>query len=588
MMKKNIFALWRHLTHKCKNQLFILLLLFLLNSLIEVLSIGSIFPFLGALIDPLKIYNLPYLQSIISALDIKDPRGLLFPLTIIFVSFSLLSGAIRAFLLIKQTRLGYEIGAEFGYRIFRASLFQSYIFSTTRNSSEIIAAIASKTNIVVNQTILPILTIISSVFILILLILVVIIINPLVAISSGLGIFLIYVGIAYLTKNRLRIYGEQANLQHIQAIKILQEGLGGIREVVVDNTQEFYCASYRKIDNPLRRSIANIHIISNIPRYLIEALGFSIIAILAYVLSAQPDGVTTVIPILGGLALGAQRILPALQQIYLAWSSIQGSNAILNNILSLLGQQTPIYSDTAHVKPLNYKRNIKLRNVTFKYSPELPNIVKGVDLEIKKGSRVGIIGKTGSGKSTLLDIIMGLLPLKNSGLLIDEVVVNETNYQAWRCNIAHVPQNIFLSDSSIAENIAFGIDINEINYEKIKKVAAIAQIDKTIDNLEDKYNTIVGERGVKLSGGQRQRIGIARALYKDVDVLILDEATSALDDATEVDVIKAIESMGNELTIIMVAHRISTLKNCDQVIEIVDGKIHYIGSYEGYIKGGIV
>jgi ATP-binding cassette subfamily B protein len=405
-----------------------------------------------------------------------------------------------------------------------------------------------------------------------------IVIEPTVAFVSFTGFGIIYVAVIYASKKRLAQDGQRISREQNQVFKALQEGLGGIRDVLIDGTQSVYCKIYRDADLPLRRAQANVQIIGVSPRFGIEALGIVLIAVLAYSLAGRPDGVASAIPILGALALGAQRLLPVLQQSYSSWVAMKGGQSSLSDALDLLDQPLPDYVETSSA-PISFCREIVLNNLVFSYTTQGPPVLQGLGLNIPKGSRIGFIGSTGSGKSTLLDIIMGLLQPTEGSLAIDNVVITPQNHRAWQKHIAHVPQTIFLADTTIAENIAFGIPLEKIDYRRIRQAAQQAQIAKTIESWSGQYNTLVGERGVRLSGGQRQRIGIARALYKQVDVMVLDEATSALDNDTEQAVMQAIEGLNDKITILMVAHRLTTLKNCTQIVELGDGVVKQIGTY---------
>jgi ATP-binding cassette subfamily B protein len=265
-------------------------------------------------------------------------------------------------------------------------------------------------------------------------------------------------------------------------------------------------------------------------------------------------------------------MLPVLQQLFVSWTTLTGSKSSLIDSIELMDQPLPEFLNAEYV-PIVFQNKIHLKNISFRYSEDSPWVLKELNLIINKGSKIGFMGTTGGGKSTLLDILMNLINPTVGQIFIDDNMLSSNNSRAWQAHIAHVPQAIFLSDSTIAENIAFGIPKNQIDYNLVYEAAKKAQIADIIESWETKYNTIVGERGIKLSGGQRQRIGIARALYKKADVLIFDEATSALDNDTETEVMKAINKLDSHLTIIMVAHRLSTLTNCDFVYEIVNNNI---------------
>ena len=576
--------LWTHINPERRLQFGLLFIVMILSAFAEVISIGAVLPFLGALTAPDQIFAHPIAQPLIRALSLTEPKQLLFPLTAAFVVGALFSGIMRLILLWSQTRLSHAIGADFSISIYRRTLYQPYSVHVARNSSEVIAGISTKANNVVNSTIMPFITICSNALMLVFILLALVTIEPLIAISTLVGFGAIYIVVTLVTKKGLERDGLRVNHESNQVFKALQEGLGGIRDVLIDGTQSTYCAIYRNADLPLRRATANIAIISGCPRYVIEALGTMLIAALAYLLAGSSTGITGAIPVLGALALGAQRLLPLLQQAYAASAGMRGGQASLFETLKLLDQTLPAHADAPLTSPISFHSSITLNNVAFKYTENTPLVLQsGFSLSIPKGSRIGFIGTTGSGKSTLLDVIMGLLQPTSGSLAIDGVRITEENSRSWQAQIAHVPQAIFLADTSIAENIAFGVPVDKIDHARVRQAACKAQIADTIASLDKQYDTLVGERGVRLSGGQRQRVGIARALYKKADVIIFDESTNALDNDTESAVMEAIEGLGDQLTLIMVAHRLSTLRNCTQVVELENGEIKRSGSYEHVI-----
>ena len=547
-------------------------------SFAEIISIGAVLPFLAVLTAPERIFELPAAQPFIKASGITTPSQLLLPLTIIFGLAALLSGGVRMFLLWASTRLSYATGADLSISIYRRTLYQPYSVHVARNSSEIINGISTKTNTVI-YTFTSILNLISSTIILLAILITLVSVDPVIALAAFGGFGLLYALIIKITQSRLVVNSQRIAHESTQVIKSLQEGLGGIRDVLIDGTQAAYCQIYRNADLPLRHAQGNNLFISMSPRYALEALGMLLISALAYMLALQPNGIAKAIPVLGVLALGAQRLLPVLQLAYASWSGIQGGQASLKDALELLEQPLPDYADQPPAKPLMFRKQIELKNLSFRYTEQTPLVLSNLNLKISKGSRTGFIGVTGSGKSTLLDVVMGLLQPTDGALEIDGQPITSANNRAWQAHIAHVPQAIYLSDSTIEENIAFGIPKGNIDHKRVKQAAQQAQIAHIIESWPKKYNTYVGERGIRLSGGQRQRIGIARALYKQADVIIFDEATSALDNDTEQAVMEAIESLGNELTILIIAHRLTTLKNCTQVVELWEDGIKRIGAY---------
>lgn len=583
MKKLPIAILWRHLTTRRQKQFSLLLILMIIASLAEVISIGAVLPFLGILTAPEHVYQHSLMQPIIQILALTEPKQLILPLTILFIIAALLAGVIRLTLLYTMTRLSYATGADLSINIYRRTLYQEYEVHVSRNSSEVINGIITKTNMVIGGVISPTLILVSSIILFGGIMGALFAINPMIALSASIGFGMIYWIVIRYTKAHLNDNSKTIANQSTQMVKSLQEGLGGIRDVLIDGTQEFYCKVYRNADLPLRRASGNNVFIGGSPKFAMEAIGMTLIAGLAYLMTQQEGGMVSAIPVLGALALGAQRLLPALQQAYHSYSTIKGSKSSFEDVLNLLDQPLPEYAGQPLPEAIPFTKEIKVNNLNFRYGEDLPWVLKNVNFSLKKGSRVGFVGVTGSGKSTLLDIIMGLLPPTESGLIIDNQVINNQNRRAWQAHIAHVPQNIYLSDSTIEENIAFGIPKEQINHQQVEKAAKQAQISELIDQWKDGYQTFVGERGVRLSGGQRQRIGIARALYKKANVLIFDEATSALDNETEQEVMKAIDDLGGEITILIIAHRLTTLKGCDQIIKLEKEFNIKTGTYEDVI-----
>jgi ATP-binding cassette subfamily B protein len=355
-------------------------------------------------------------------------------------------------------------------------------------------------------------------------------------------------------------------------LKSLQEGLGAIRDVIIDNNQDYYSRIYAAADRRTRRAQNNSYILSATPRYILEAIGMLMICAVAFVLSRGESRLLSAVPVLGALAMGAQRLLPAMQVSFGSWTAIISSKHGLDRVVDvLICEQSAIPSTV--VTACNVKSAITFDSVSFRYSPDTKFVLKQVSFAILTGERIGVIGATGSGKSTTMDLILGLLHPTSGQIYIDgEPLVGDKIF-AWQKSLSHVPQVIYLADASIAENIAFGLPKDKIDIDQVRKAAKLAQIAEHIETLEAGYDTFVGERGIRLSGGQRQRIGIARALYKNATVLVFDEATSALDDDTEAELMKAIDGLSKDLTIIMIAHRLSTVRRCDKILKLHKGKV---------------
>jgi len=585
---KQLSHLWLHVSQSRRRQCWLLLTLMLLTSFAEVASIGAILPFLAVLTAPDAIFDHASARWVIELLKLTSADQLLLPLTSIFCLAALVAGAMRLLLLWASTRLSFAIGADLSIDIYRRTLYQSYAIHIERNSSEVINGISSKVNGVTYSTLMSTLTIISSSLMLVAILCALMAVDPIIAMVAIIGFGALYVIIIGMNRRQLLSNSQRIAHESTQVIKALQEGLGGIRDVLIDGTQETYCRIYQAADLPLRRAQGNNAFISNSPRYGVESLGMILIAVLAYTLAQQVDGLAKTIPTLGALALGAQRLLPVLQQGYAAWSSLKGGQASLHDTLLLLNQPLPDHANLPRPQLIPFERCISLEEVSFRYSEDTSWVLRGLNLELKKGERLGIIGVTGAGKSTLIDLVMGLLDPVEGALKIDGQTVAPENRRSWQKHIAHVPQSIYLSDSTIEANIAFGIPDDEIDHQRVKVAAFKAQISELIDMWPEKYQTIVGERGIRLSGGQRQRIGIARALYKQADVIIFDEATSALDNSTEQSVMKTMEDLRDECTMLIVAHRLTTLSNCTKIVELENGFIKRQGSYQEIVANRVV
>ncbi|PCJ59310.1 MAG: ABC transporter ATP-binding protein [Planctomycetota bacterium] len=578
-IKNLLIRLWLQISSRRKKQFFQLLILMLFASFSEILSIGSVIPFLAVLTSPEMVFKHEYIQPIIKSVGITKPDQLLLPLTLGFCGAIIVTAGMRLLLVWASIRLSFASGADLSFNIYNRTLYQPYSVHCSQNSSEVINGITMKTNSAIG-IISNVINIISSVVMLVAILLTLFLIAPYVAFFT-FGVFgLMYGLVIVFTRKKLALASIVHARESSQIIKILQEGLGGIRDVLIDGSQKVYSQIFVKSDQAYRRAQASITFVGICPRQIMEAIGMLLIAGLAYVLILQPGGIVTAIPILGALAIGAQRMLPVLQQAYAGWSGIVGYQSALLDIINLLEQPMPNYLNNPNTGSIKFEKSICLKNLDFRYNSESPDVLKNINLIISKGDRIGFIGTTGSGKSTLLDIVMGLLVPTKGDLIIDDQVITTENHRDWQVHIAHVPQAIFLSDSSIAENIAFGVPKEDINIEKVEEAAMQAQINETIDTWPLKYQTLVGERGVRLSGGQRQRIGIARALYKKADVIIFDEATSALDNDTEEIVMRAIESLSPNITILIIAHRITTLKNCTKIVDINNGTILDVREYD--------
>jgi ATP-binding cassette subfamily B protein len=570
--------LWHHISLRRRRQFAMLLGLTVLSSLAEVVSLGTVLPFISILTQPEKVFASPFFSGAVRTLGITSEAELVLPLTILFCVAALVAGMLRLLLLWSSIRLGNSVGADLSIEIYRRTLYQGYSVHLARSSSEVISGITQKVG-TATSVLVSLVAVITSTVLFASIMAALLTVDPKVAIFAAMSFGISYGLIAWYTRRRLANNGHCIAHEQTQVVKTLQEGLGAIRDVLLDGTQKVYCNVYSNAILRLQRASGENTFISQAPRYAMEALGMTLIATFALILSQHTGGVASALPILAMLALGAQRLLPLMQQLYGNWSVVAGSKAALSDVLALLDQPLPNQADLPEPEPFVLSQSIQFENVAFQYNSNSPWVLDGIDLTILKGTRVGIIGSTGSGKSTALDLLMGLLQPTRGKIVVDGQTLDQTNQRAWQRNVAHVPQSIFLSDASIAENIAFGVPSDKICLDQVRKAAQQARIADFIESQPEGYAAVVGERGVRLSGGQRQRIGIARALYKHADILIFDEATSALDNETEQSVMQAIEGLSKKLTLFIVAHRLTTLKNCDVILKLDGGKVCLKATY---------
>ena len=569
-----LLVLWGQLSRRRRIQLGLLLVVMLASGVAELVSLGAVLPFLAVLSDPERLWQQPLVQSLASRAGLTAASQLLLPATLAFAAAAVLAAVVRLANLWLNGRMAAAVGSDLSCEAYRRTLYQPYGVHVQRNSAEVITGTTSQiARTVVALT--SLLQLITSAVVAAGLLACLLLIDWGVALGAAALFGSVY-GLLALTANReLHRNSQRITTAARQQIKALQEGLGAIRDVLLDGNQPTYLEIYRQADWPQRQLQAKNQFLGAFPRYAVEALGLVAIALLGGLLVLQQGSGGAVIPLLGALALGAQRLLPALQQMYGAWSIIKGLSADLAGVLAMLNQPMPTLVRVA--EPLRLREGIRLEGVCFRYGPQQPDVLQGLDLEISRGERIGLIGSTGSGKSTTVDLLMGLLAPTGGRVLVDGVdlhdCANPQRLAAWRAAIAHVPQSIYLADSSIAENIAFGVARQQIDMARVKLAAEQAQIASFIEGSPEGYQSFVGERGICLSGGQRQRIGIARALYKQARVLVLDEATSALDSGTEDAVMAAVEGLSKELTIVMIAHRLSTVQRCDRLIHLAQGAV---------------
>ena len=583
--KNNLINVWQILPRKNKVRVFILVLMMFVSGIAEILTLSSVYPFLAAIINPNLLFEDPIFSRILDYFNLTQVSKFLAIMSLAFCSAVVFSSSIRVFITWLNYKWSYELAADLVIENFKSSLYDDYLTHISRNSSEMISAISHKTSNLVSSLILPSLTLIQ------LSILSISILSGLIILLPRLYILIIvmlgfcYLSIAFIVRRILVKNSKVISLNQIKTIKVLQESLDGIKEIILGNYYEKFIDEFSSAERPYRRGYGANAFLLIFPRFLIEAIGILVIVSLAFLSFTSVDNPSSTLPTIGILILAIQRLLPYLQQVYQAYGAIKGNSQLNTEAIDMLvkdHRDNQAFSEEA--SNIEFQESIELSQVHFKYSSEEEMTLKNISLKIRKGERIGIIGSTGSGKSTLVDFIMGLLPFREGEILIDGIPLNKSSLLSWYKKILHVPQTIFLADTSIKNNIAFGEKEEQISEDRVNDSIKSAYLMDYINTLPKGIETEVGERGFQLSGGQRQRIGIARSLYKGGEVLVLDEATNSLDMETEKNIVKTINSLDKEITLIIIAHNLDTIEGCNRLIIMENGRILDEGNYDEVVK----
>lgn len=561
---------------------YLLIGMFLIMAILDTIGVASVMPFIAVVTNPSLIETnniLNHIFNILTNYGIDTKRE--FFLVLGFISFTLLvlSLTFKALTIYFQLRFISICEYKIAKKLFKGYLNQHYVWFLDRNSAHMGKSILAEVKIVINSGISPILNLIAQTIIAITLVVLLLIADSKLAMIVSLTLIFSYFLIYKFTRKYLKIMGEQNLEANKLKFSILNEAFGASKEIKFSNLEDVYVDRFSSPSKVFAKNYALSSAINQIPRFLLEIIGFGGILLTVLYLISQKGDFSKVIPILALYTLAAYRLMPAFQQIFGAISQLRYVGPALNYLHSeIYNNQSK--DNEGEPKKFHFKEEINLKNIFFNYPNSSKTILDNVSLKISALSTVAFIGSTGSGKSTLIDIMVGLLKPQKGTLEIDGKVIDGNNDIALKNIAGYVPQHIFLSDDTIASNIAFGVNPENIDYDKIQQVAKIANIhDFVMNDLPLKYQTNVGERGIKLSGGQRQRLGIARALYNNPQVLVLDEATSALDNITEKMVMDSINKLKNKITIILIAHRLTTVKNCDNIFLLESGKIKKQGKF---------
>jgi ABC-type multidrug transport system fused ATPase/permease subunit len=493
----------------------------------------------------------------------------------------ILSLCFKAFSTYLQTHFVLMCEYTISKRLVESYLHQPYSWFLNRNSADLGNTILSEVSAVINLGMVPLLALIAQGITTSALIALLLIVDSFLALSVCLSLGLSYLMIFAFTKKWLKDLGSVRKSANQERYIAIIEAFGASKEIKVGNLENIYVERFATPAKDYAESQAAVQLISKLPRYLLEAIAFGGLLVVMLYLIAKSGSFTNIFPILALYAFVGYRLMPSLQQIYGAVTYLRAAGPAINSLhADLIGLQK-INSHVVNIKTITFTQAITLTNIFYSYPNAPQPALKGIDLVIPARSTVAFVGATGSGKTTVVDIILGLLEPQEGSLKIDGQLITSATHRQWQNSIGYVPQQIYLADDSVAANIAFGVGAKDIDLKAVERAAKIANLhDFVIKNLPQDYNTKVGERGVRLSGGQRQRIAIARALYRNPQVLILDEATSALDNLTEQAVMEALYNLGHEMTIILIAHRLSTVRQCDRIYVFESGQVKAAGTYE--------
>lgn len=558
-----IFRLWKTLTQLEKRKFVIVLILTILMAFLETLGVISIMPFLAVLSSPNIIQNDQKFHYFYELLNAQSYTNFIIKLGLVSMALIILSAIFKVIHSYGTSRFVSLQRHYLSTRLLSIYLKQDYEFFIQKNSSELTKNILSQIDQLVDSIIQPIMIIISYGMVIFAMIMLIFIHNPYMAITAFILFLMVYVLIYLGVRKFLGRIGQEFHCANSERYKACNEVLGGIKDVKINHADQGYLKHFQEQSRIFARHLAANQTVGNVPLLLVEAIGYCAIIGLAIGLVLNNQNISTILPSLGLFGFAAYRMLPAAQNIYRAISSMRFSLDSANKILDDLYLSTQLDQKQNYLQ-LSFKDRIELRNVSYAYPSDLhKNVLENFSLVIPCKSSIGIIGKSGSGKSTLMDILLGLLEPQQGELLVDGVVINKTNGHSWQNLVGYIPQFIYLADDTIAQNIAFGVLKDKIDMNAVIKAAKAAQIHEYIvNNLKDGYDAFVGERGLMLSGGQRQRIGIARALYRDPQVLFMDEATSALDAETEQAVNEAIQGLSGKKTMVIIAHRLTSIEHC--------------------------
>ncbi len=569
------------LSRRDRKKAIFLVLMIVVMSVLDVFGVAIIMPFIAVLSNVSIIKTNVILSSVYNFFDFSEEQNFLMFLGSMVFFALLLSICFRALTNWLILNFTYSRECDISSRLLQGYLYQPYEWYLNKHTSDLGKSVLAEVTQVTNGVIIPFINLLSKSIVVILLLSLLIITEPALALIIGLAFGLTYVIIFLLLRNKIHYLGRSKSESIKMIFRSLADALGGIKDLKARGVEAYFLDKFTQQAKSNVKLQVGAQWIKTLPRFVIEAVAFGGMILVILFLIHQHGDLKTVIPVIALFAFAGYRLIPSLQEIYSAMSSLKFNKPALDNLIEDLRNVPTELQKNTTVNKISFNHALQLSNVFYQYPSADKPTLKDVQIQIPINNIIGFVGSTGSGKSTLIDILLGLLTPTQGSLMVDGKPINHSNVKSWQSALGYVPQQIFLVDDTIAANIAFGVAADEIDYAAVERAAKIANIhDFIINDLAHGYQSKLGERGIRLSGGQRQRLGIARALYHNPKVLILDEATSALDNVTEQGVMESIQSLHQSVTIIIVAHRLSTVKRCDQIYIIHDGKVEDSGSYD--------
>ena len=580
----NLKKLFKILSYHEQKKAFLVTLFILISGLLDVLGVASIIPLVAILTNPDIVQTNLLFNKIYKFFDFNSPQIFLFFVGVSYFIFFMLTMLVKTFSIYLQFNFSLKCEATIGKRLLQNYLNKPYIWFIDHHSSNLAKNILSSVNQVIYQALIPVFTIISQSIIVILIIILLVFIDPKLTFIIGSITTIIY-GIVYLSfSNQLSIKGLERTKNDTKRYTAINNALNSIKEAKIGKLENFFVNNFSKFAKNFAKNQSDALIIGQLPRYIFEAIAFGGLLLIILYLMRQSADFSSILPIISLYAFAGYRLMPALQQLYASFTSLRFANASINAVY-VDNEQLEINFNNHQETKLDFKKEFSLEDVVYQYPQSLKVNIKNFSVKIPVNTTTGIIGPTGSGKTTFINLITGLIQPQSGILKVDNTIIDKDNFALWQNQIGYVPQQIFLIDDTLSSNIAFGVEPNSIDYAAVVRASKIANLHNfVLEELPAKYDTIIGERGVRLSGGQRQRIGIARALYNNPNVLIFDESTNSLDNLTEQVIIEALNNLSSQVTIIIISHRTKTIENCNQIFLMDQGKIIANGSYDQLCK----